>query len=71
MKARHDAIVRNALKGGESVVVIGLRASHDLTASVGASQSDLLGGQPLVAWYPCDHFGRGSPCRTTTLTLVW
>jgi hypothetical protein len=31
MKARDDAIVRNALKGAEPIVVIVLGASHDLT----------------------------------------
>jgi hypothetical protein len=37
MKARDDAIVRNALKGGELVVVVVLGAGHDLTASVRAA----------------------------------
>jgi hypothetical protein len=34
MKAREDAIARNALAGGEPVVVIVLGAAHDLTESV-------------------------------------
>ena len=36
-KARDDAILRNALKGREPVVVIVLGASHDLTASIRAA----------------------------------
>jgi hypothetical protein len=37
LKARDDAIVRNALKGGEPVVVIVLGASHDLLAGIRAA----------------------------------
>jgi hypothetical protein len=36
LKAREDAIVRNALAGGEPVVVVVLGAGHDLAASVRA-----------------------------------
>jgi hypothetical protein len=37
LKAREDAIVRNALAGGESVVVIVLGGGHDLAESVRAA----------------------------------
>jgi hypothetical protein len=37
LKARDDAIVRNALAGGEPVVVVVLGGGHDLTASVRAA----------------------------------
>jgi hypothetical protein len=39
LKARDDAIVRNALAGGEPVVVIVLGGGHDLAASVRAADS--------------------------------
>jgi hypothetical protein len=37
MKARDDAILRNALAGGEPVVVVVLGVGHDLAASVRAA----------------------------------
>jgi hypothetical protein len=37
LKARDDAIVRNALAGGEPVVVVVLGGGHDLAASVRAA----------------------------------
>jgi hypothetical protein len=40
LKARDDAIVRNALKGGEPVVVIVLGVSHNQTESVRAVDSN-------------------------------
>jgi hypothetical protein len=37
LKAREDAIVRNALAGGEPVVIVVLGGGHDLAASVRAA----------------------------------